>query len=150
MAKEERGRSDSAYILKNELTLFMDEKWDSEKKADNLVMEARKDSPVAAKLRFKQKDAETQTQRIKIMHLYVVTSNKPIGFFELNFKKWNMDNKQLTKGGKPAKGVTADYLRHIILKKVLPKARKVLGNGALRILHDKADTFTALMRDGAV
>eukprot|EP00962_Isochrysis_galbana_P032532 scaffold10708_cov117-Isochrysis_galbana.AAC.2 len=112
MAKARRRRSDKAYIKANERTVFADEKWFSEEKATGLTFEARDDSPVAPEHRFIPKDHETKTQQVKIMYLLAVTSNRKIGCYELDFVKWNSDQKQKTKAGKDAKGITADFILH--------------------------------------
>lgn len=111
-----------------------------------LAFEARKASPVPATVRFKEKDAETRTQLVKIMFLLCVTSTQPIGCYELDFKKWNKDNNAKTKAGKEAKGITAAYLK-TILPKVAADARKKLGAGPITFVHDKAPAYQSIIKD---
>ena len=146
MAKQRKCTSDAAYIKANARTVFADEKWHSEEKGRFLAFEARDDSPVPITVRFKEKDAETVTQRIKIMFLLCVTSTKAIGAYELDFKKWNKDTGAKTLASKPAKGITAAYLKKI-LKKVGTDARKILGPGPIKFLHDKAPVYGPCTKD---
>jgi len=121
-------------------------KWSSEEKGTQLAFEVRKTSPVPANVRFKAKDAETRTQLIKIMFLLCVTSTKPIGYNELNFKKWSQEKGQKTKAGKEAKGITVAFMKPI--PKVAKDARKVLGSGPIKFLHDKAPCYQAIVAEG--
>ena len=50
------------------------------------------------------------------MYLLVLCAAGPIGCYELPFKEWNKQTGQLTKGGKKAKGITADFMRPILEK----------------------------------
>ena len=146
MAKQRKCATEAAYIKANARTVFADEKWHSEEKGRLLAFEARDDSPVPITVRFKEKDAETVTQRIKIMFLLCATSTKAIGAYELDFKKWNKDTGATTLAGKPAKGITAAYLKKI-LKKVGKDARRILGPGPIKFLHDKAPVYGPCTKD---
>ena len=146
MAKERVEKDLPTYVKKNARRVFADEKWSSEEKGTVLEFEARKESPVPANIRFKAKDAETRTQLIKIMFVFCVTSTDPIGYWELDFKKWNKEKQQKTKGGKDATGITAAFMKPI-LKKVAAKARRVLGKGKITFLHDKAPCYQSLIAD---
>ena len=114
-----------------------DEKWSSEEKGGLLAFEARDDSPVATRLRFKAADAETRTQLVKIMFMPVVTATQPIGIYELDFKEWNQKHGAKTKAGKEAKGVTTGYLK-ALLPKIAKDGRRKLGPGPIKFLHDRA------------
>ena len=149
MAKARVEKDDEVYIEVNARRIMADEKWLSEEKVTNRSVEARDDSPVPATIRFIQKDHETKTQQIKIMFLLCVTSTTPIGIYELDFKKWNKEKQQKTKGGKDAIGITADFMRPV-LKKVAKDARKKLGPGPISFLHDKASCYEALAKDGTL
>lgn len=146
MAKERLMSTDKYYISKNARTVFADEKWFSEEKGTLLQFEAREESPVPASIRFRGKDAETHTQRVKIMFMLCVTSTTPIGVYELDFKKWNKENDAKTLAGQEAKGITAAYLK-TILKKVGRDAREKLGPGKISFLHDKARPYLPLLKD---
>ena len=80
------------------------------------------------------------------MYLLCVTATKPIGFYELDFKSWNAANNATTKAGKVAKGITAAYLKPVLLK-VAKDARKVLGPGPIGFLHDRAPAYQAAAKD---
>ena len=149
MARSRRKRSLAAYIADNERTLLIDEKWFTEEKVGQKSVEARKSSPIPRELKYIAKDAETTTQRVKKMYLLCVTSTQPVCCIPLDFKKWNKDHGQLTKGGKLAVGITADYMRNV-LAKVQKIARKRLGDGPLRLLHDRAPCYTAFCSDGTL
>jgi hypothetical protein len=143
-------RSDKAYIKENECTIFADEKWFSEQKANTLLFDARDSSPVPANERFIEKDHETKTQQVKIMYMLAVTSKRTIGCYELDLNSWNATNQQKTKAGKVAKGITADFMRNI-LKQVGQDARKLLGRRAhITFLHDNASCYGALAKDGTL
>ena len=86
---------------------------------------------------------------IKIMYLLCVTSTKPIGCYELDFKKWNAAKSALTKAGKPAKGITSTYLKPVLLK-VAKDAQKALGPGPIRFLHDRAPPYRGVAKDNDV
>ena len=146
MAKKRMMRSEAAYIKDNERTVFADEKWFSEEKGRFLAFEARDDSPVPSPEKFVEKQAETATQRIKIMYILCVTGTKPIGAYELDFKKWNAAKSAKTKAGKAAKGITAAYLKPVLLK-IAKDARKVLGPGPIRFLHDRAPAYQCVAKD---
>lgn len=125
MAKQRKCRSVQGYIKANECAVFADEKWFSEQKANNQEFDARDGSPVPPEHRFIfiSKDHETKTQQVKIMYLLAVTSNRKIGCYELDFVSWNAAKQQKTKGGKDAKGITADFMRNI-LKQVAGGGRR--------------------------
>eukprot|EP00966_Prymnesium_polylepis_P065763 1526010-Prymnesium_polylepis.1 len=93
-----------------------DEKWSSEEKGNLLAFEARDNSPVPAKVRFKEQDAETRTQLVKLMFMPCVAATKPIGCYELDYKTWIKANDAKTKAGKAAKGITAEYLAQFLPK----------------------------------
>ena len=80
------------------------------------------------------------------MYLPCVTATKPIGFYELDFKSWNAANNATTKAGKVAKGITAAYLKPVLLK-VAKDARKVLGPGPIKFLHDRAPAYQGVAKD---
>jgi hypothetical protein len=149
MAKKRMMGSEAAYIKDNARTVFADEKWFSEEKGRLLAFEARDESPVPSPEKFVEKQAETATQRIKIMYLLCVTSTKPIGAYELDFKKWNAATSAKTKAGKQAKGITSAYLKPVLLK-VAKDAQKVLGPGPMRFLHDRAPAYQGVAKDKAV
>ena len=149
MAKTRMMHSDAAYIQDNVRTVFADEKWFSEEKGRFLAFEARDDSPVPSPEKFVEKQAETATQRVKIMYLLCVTATKPIGCYELDFKKWNAATSAKTKAGKAAKGITSAYLKPVLLK-VAKDARRVLGRGPIRFLHDRAPAYQGVAKDKAV
>ena len=149
MAKARKMRSEAAYIKANERTVFSDEKWFSEEKGRVLAFEARDSSPVPSPEKFVQKQAETATQRIKVMFLLCVTATKPIGCYELDFKIWNAANSATTKAGKAAKGITAAYLKPVLMK-VARDAKKVLGPGPIRFLYDRAPAYQAAAKDEQV
>ena len=146
MAKTRMMKSETAYIEDNTRTIFADEKWFSEEKGRFLAFEARDESPVPSPERYVEKQAETSTQQIKIMFLLCVTATRPIGVYKLDFKKWNAENNAKTKAGKVAKGITAAYLKPVLLK-VAKDAKKVLGPGPLRFLHDKAPAYQGVAKD---
>ena len=146
MAKERIDRSETAYIKANARKVQADEKWCTEEKGTMLGYEARDDSPVPDTVKFKEKDAETRTQLCKIMFIFCVTSTNPIGYWELDFKKWNDQNDAKTKGGKKAKGITGQYMAGII-KQIAKKARQVLGPEPITFLHDKAPCYQSVMAD---
>ena len=149
MAKERKERSESAYIQKNARTVFADEKWFSEEKGRLLAFEARDDSPVPSPEKFVSRQAETSTQQIKVMFLLCVTATQPIGAYELNFTKWNKEHDAKTKAGKPAKGITGAYMCEVLLK-VAKDARKQLGRGPIKFLHDRASAYQAAAKDKRV
>ena len=149
MAEERQKSSDAAYIKANARIVLCDEKWSSEHKGTNDAVEARKESPVPLNILYRERDAETRTQLIKVMFLFCVTSTTPIGFYELDFQAWNTKNGAKTKGGKDAKGITAAYLK-TIMTKVAKDARKVLGPGKIGLLHDKAPAYSSLFKDGTL
>ena len=67
-----------------------------------MAFEARKESPVPANIQYAEFDAETSTQRIKIMYLLCMTSTTPIGAYELDFRTYNAKYSVKTKQGKDA------------------------------------------------
>jgi hypothetical protein len=109
--------------------------------------EARKGSPISNKVKFKAKDAETRTQLVKIMYMIVVTSTTPIACIELDFQKWNKENRAKTKSGKLAKGITSGYLV-TVLEQIAELARKKLGKGKITYLHDKAPCYMGVVKSG--
>jgi hypothetical protein len=115
-------------------TVCIDEKWYTEEKGESLKVEARDSSPVPN--RFKGQQAETQTQRVKVMYLAAVCEGKKIGIYKLEFKEWNLSHTD-PETGKIAKGFGAAFLKHI-LEKVARDARKVLGPGPIHFWQDKA------------
>lgn len=141
-------RSENAYLRSIERKIFIDEKWFSESKGNSDSFEARPNSPIKQHL-YKSKASETKNQEVKIMYLLVVSLAGPIDCVELPFKEWNEATGQLTKQGKKAKGITADFMRHI-LKKVAKKAVKVLGPGPIDVEFDKAGAHKALVADGDI
>jgi hypothetical protein len=54
-----------------------------------------------------------------------------------------------TKAGKAAKGITAAYLKPVLMK-VARDAKKVLGPGPIRFLHDRARAYQAAAKDEQV
>lgn len=64
-----------------------------------------------------------------------------------SIKKKQRKKKQKTKAGKEATGITAAFLKPI-LKKVAKDARKLLGPGPIKFLHDKAPCCQALVAEG--
>jgi hypothetical protein len=115
-------------------TVCIDEKWYTEEKGDSLVVEARDSSPVPN--RFKGQQAETQTQRVKVMYLAAVCEGKKIGIYKLEFKEWNLSHTDPVTG-KVAKGFGAAFLDHI-LRRVARDARRILGPGPIAFWQDKA------------
>ena len=145
-AKTRIKRSEKAYLESLKRTIFMDEKWYTEEKATNPQVEARPGSPIPE--RYVTVNAETVAQRIKVMYLLVVCVSGPIGYYKLDFKKWNEKHGQQTKAGKKAKGITADFLRPI-MKKVAKDAVKKLGPGPIDVEFDRAAAHQSLKLDGS-
>ena len=147
-AKTHIKRSETEFLKSIRRTIYMDQKWFTEHKGNDDCFEARPGSPIKQHL-YKSKAAETNTQRIKAMYLLVVSVAGPIGCYELPFKEWNERHGQLTRGGKLAKGITADFMRPI-LQKVAKDAVKVLGPGPIDVEFDKAGAHQALVGDGDI
>ena len=147
-AKNNIKRSETKYMKSMERKIFMDQKWFTESKGNSDVIEARPDSPIKPFL-YKSQAAETASQRIKTMYLLVICAAGPIGCYKLPFREWNERTGQLTKGGKKAKGITADFMRPI-LQQVAKDSVKLLGPGPIDVEFDKAGAHQALVGDGSI
>ena len=101
-------------------------------------MDARPSSPVPC---FFPQEAETQTQKVKVMYMTALTETMTIGIYECNFKKWNKTHVN-PRSGKCAKGVTAAFMEPV-LRKLARDARRKLGAGSVGVWYDRATCFTA-------
>lgn len=125
-------------------TLVVDEKQFEE--GDNLGRyEARITSPVPCKVRFKGVQAETNTQKNKVMYLAGASKDKKISFFPMDgylefnqkqhadFKKRNPKSKV-----KCGTGINSAWIIAKVLPRLHREARKALGPGPIYLWWDRA------------
>ena len=116
-------------------TVVIDEKWFTKEKLHNKEIEARPCSP-PGKERFQPKQAETNTQLIKLMFITAVTADHKILNEELDCKKFH-ETQEVDKVG-----VTALMLKPVF-KRIAKTAQKALPGKKLSIMLDRARPHTA-------
>lgn len=122
-------------------TVVIDEKWFSEEKVESQNIEVRPGSPIGNE-RFKPKQAETATQRTKIMFITACTSGHKIICDELDMDKYYKTHPNELKTGKKKGGVTAKVLAPILIT-IARKAHRLIPNTPLSIQLDRATAHTA-------
>ena len=119
-------------------TVVIDQKWHSEEKGTNKCIDACPDSPVRPGLIYEGKQAETQTQRVKLMYVAAATGSKKILLEEWDFKAYH-DAERKKHPSHKGKGVDTAFLIHNkFWKRLHAAARRELGPGPIHLWMDQA------------